>query len=167
MTNQLTTLYFGYGMNTNVEQMARRCPNAISLGKKTLIGYKFIFRGVADIIHTGNKNDKIEGVIWSITPECEKALDALEGYPTFYTKIYLPIETDATDDALSYLMIYKMVNQSKVARNPSRFYWDMLFEGYASHGLNHEQMYKGLPQHSHFNYKTRNKLSINQLINNN
>ena len=36
-------LYFAYGMNTNLGEMARRCPGAVSLGHARLIDHVFRF----------------------------------------------------------------------------------------------------------------------------
>jgi hypothetical protein len=45
-------LYFAYGSNLSPEQMARRCPDSIFLGKATLRGYRWQIneRGVANIV---------------------------------------------------------------------------------------------------------------------
>ena len=76
--------YFAYGMNTNPAQMAQRCPNAVSLGSAVLYNHEFRFSRHADIIE--NPEFATHGVLWEITPDCEMALDALEGYPTYYLK---------------------------------------------------------------------------------
>jgi gamma-glutamylcyclotransferase (GGCT)/AIG2-like uncharacterized protein YtfP len=148
MTNRKKTLYFAYGMNTNLDSMARRCPAAKSLGKITLEGYKFVFRGVGDVIYTGKLQDKIEGAAWLITEECEKSLDRLEGFPSFYGKVYEPILFNGKPESI---MIYQMTKQNaRGIYDPSESYWNMLFEGYASHKMNHDQMYSGLPTHSKY-----------------
>lgn len=45
-------LYFAYGSNLSPEQMARRCPDSIFLGKATLRGHKWQIneRGVANVV---------------------------------------------------------------------------------------------------------------------
>ena len=40
-------LYFAYGSNINLEQMAYRCPTAQVVGPVTLEGYELLFRGNA------------------------------------------------------------------------------------------------------------------------
>ena len=40
--------YLAYGMNTNKEAMAHRCPKAKPMGGFYLPNYRLIFRGVAD-----------------------------------------------------------------------------------------------------------------------
>ena len=76
--------YFAYGMNTNLSQMAQRCPKAKSLGAATLMGHEFRFSRHADIIE--NPDYITQGVLWEITDECERSLDALEGFPDYYLK---------------------------------------------------------------------------------
>lgn len=38
-------LYFAYGSNINLEQMAVRCPAALMVGPAVLDGYELLFRG--------------------------------------------------------------------------------------------------------------------------
>ena len=143
-----TQLYFAYGMNTNLQQMAYRCPNAEAVGRLKLIGYKFIFRGVADAFYTGNPNDIIEGAVFKITSECELALDRLEGYPTFYTKAYEQVNYNGE---FVDVMLYTMTRKSHGKfSDPSKHYWDMLHKGYEQFGMNHKQMYNGLPKLSKY-----------------
>ncbi len=99
-------LYFAYGMNTNEESMATRCPKAKYLGNYTLYKFLFQFRRVADIDYTGNKKDKVIGTVWDISKDCEKSLDILEGYPTFYTKEYIKTKKGR-------MMLYIMTARNK------------------------------------------------------
>ena len=147
MKTQTTTYYLAYGMNTNKLQMARRCPAAIPVGTMTLNDYQFVFRGVGDILPTNNPKKYANCVVWKITPECEKALDRLEGYPNFYTKIYIDIELNGE---VVKAMAYKMKNESYNLSDPSPFYWDMLFEGYKTYGLPIDQLFLGLPKKTNF-----------------
>ena len=76
--------YFAYGMNTNLDQMAARCPGAVCLGPAWINDYALVFRYCADIEPAaGNWCD---GVLWEITEDCEYALDSYEGFPTYYVK---------------------------------------------------------------------------------
>lgn len=154
-------LYFAYGMNTNKEQMARRCPNAKPLGSTYITGWRFVFRGVGDVVYTGDPSDRLYGAIWEITDECERALDSLEGYPTFYDKIYIDNTNDDVYPGLwqqhgenlnhDEIMIYQMTRQNaRSIHDPSQHYWEMLWEGYEQFGMPHSQMKEGLPQTSHY-----------------
>lgn len=119
--------YFAYGMNTNVAEMANRCPKAISLGKCILENYELRFRHHADIDLV--PGSYMEGVLWEITIECERALDNLEGYPYYYNKINVVVNDDII--AMAYIMNVKGPEQV-----PSLSYEKCLIEGYTAHGLN-------------------------------
>ena len=75
--------YFAYGSNMNLDQMAYRCPAASVVEKVKLEGYRLTFCGrgkgcgVATILP--EEGSRVEGVLWKITPECEKSLDFYEG----------------------------------------------------------------------------------------
>ena len=75
-------LYFAYGMNTNQDEMAYRCPGAHSLGHARLIDHAFRFAVHADVVPC--EGSYVDGVLWSITDQDLDHLDQLEGYPTYY-----------------------------------------------------------------------------------
>lgn len=129
---------FSYGMNTNLTQMRLRCPQARSLGQAVLPHYQFEFKSYATVSPVFGKNT--EGVLWEITPECEAALDLLEGYPEFYTKINVWAEyNDTLVPCMTYLM-----HPSELYNYPSDSYVDMLLEGYTAHGVNTGQIDQAL-----------------------
>ena len=119
--------YFAYGMNTNVAEMTNRCPNAVSLGKCVLENFELRFRIHADIDLV--PGSAMEGVLWEITPECEQALDRLEGYPYYYNKINVVLDDNTV--AMAYIM-----NKKGKQEPPGLSYEKCLIEGYTSHGLN-------------------------------
>jgi hypothetical protein len=97
-------LYLAYGMNTNIDQMASRCPGSVSIGRVDIPDHRLVFRGVADI--EVSPGDTLQTVMWDITDDCELALDMLEGFPTFYGKKYIDIEiNNKTYKAMIYQMI--------------------------------------------------------------
>ena len=129
-------LYCAYGMNTNIDQMASRCPGSVSIGRIDIPDHRLVFRGVADIEES--VGDVLQTVMWDITDECELALDMLEGYPTFYGKKYI----DVTIGSKSYkAMIYQMVGNRLDYSHPSNYYQYLLEEGYQTHGLDLHQIY--------------------------
>ena len=130
-------LYLAYGMNTNIDQMASRCPGSISIGRVDVPDYRLVFRGVADIEES--LGSVLQTVLWDITPECEDALDILEGYPTLYTKKYIDVEIGTK---VYNAMIYQMVEPRFDYRSPSSFYQNMLEEGYHDHSLDLNQIYE-------------------------
>ena len=129
-------LYLAYGMNTNIDQMASRCPGSVSIGRVDIPDYRLVFRGVADIEHS--PGDELQTVMWDITPDCEAALDILEGYPTFYTKKYLNVDINGK---MYEAMIYQMVGDRLDYSTPNMYYQQMLEEGYQDHGLDLSQIY--------------------------
>lgn len=119
--------YFAYGMNTNLTEMNSRCPNAVSLGRCVLPNFELKFRHHADIDLV--PGSAMEGVLWGITPECEQALDRLEGYPYYYNKINVVLDDNTI--AMAYIM-----NKKGKQEPPGLSYEKCLIEGYTSHGLN-------------------------------
>ncbi|KAK4213457.1 hypothetical protein QBC37DRAFT_422925 [Rhypophila decipiens] len=72
-------LYFAYGSNLWLEQMAKRCPGSSFMGRGTLQGYRWQInqRGVANIVEA--PSDSVEGLVFSVTAKDERALDRNEG----------------------------------------------------------------------------------------
>lgn len=127
-------------MNTNLDEMSARCPKAINLGRCTLKGFELKFRLHADIDQV--EGSEMEGVLWDITPDCERALDSLEGYPYYYDKIEVVVIQDQLNQyghthsvAMAYIMTSKGLEQS-----PSIHYEDCLIEGYTANGLDVDKL---------------------------
>ena len=130
--------YFAYGMNTNQSQMANRCPDAKSVGKAVLYGHEFRFARHADIVE--NPDFNTHGVLWEITPDCELALDALEGYPTYYLKKIVNIFYNGQ---VVQAMTYYMTGDNP-DEYPSDGYLTMLMDGYKEHEVDNNQLYSSL-----------------------
>ena len=128
-----TKLYFAYGMNTNKEEMAYRCPGAVALGKAVLPGYRFEFKSFATIVPS--PGEQVEGVLWTITESDELALDILEGYPEFYDKRHVKVQQGIDYIAMTYIM-----NPREKGYAPSSGYYSMVSEGYQAFGLNQKQL---------------------------
>lgn len=127
-------LYFAYGMNTNPQQMAMRCPGAVALGSAVLSGYQFEFKSFATIIP--NADHLVEGVLWTITEPDEWALDILEGYPEFYDKRTVSVKHQGQSHiAMTYIM-----NPTEHGHAPSDTYYSMVSEGYQAFGLSQRQL---------------------------
>lgn len=130
--------YFAYGMNTNLNQMARRCPAAKCLGPATLPGYRFRFAGHADVVQ--DRTSSVKGVLWMVTEDCLAALDQLEGYPVYYNSEELQVEYD---DEILFAEVYYM-NPGMPSSDPSQGYLDMVVEGYHQNGVPIDQIRKCL-----------------------
>lgn len=127
--------YFAYGMNTNVGEMAHRCPQARSLGQARLPGYQFTFNRHADIMNVGNES--CDGVLWEITEDCLVSLDVLEGYPYYYTRFEVDVEWQGkTVRAITY----QMLPENQVPGLPTSSYYFMVSKGYAQHNVPQDQL---------------------------
>ena len=127
------TMYFAYGSNINLEQMDYRCPDATVIGPVTLENYELLFRrgGFATIAPC--EGGKVHGLLWSITPECERSLDRYEGYPRFYDKRMVTVR-DGEGRSLS-VMAYIMDERFREPMLPTTTYYNGILEGYRQNGL--------------------------------
>lgn len=127
------TLYFAYGSNINLEQMAYRCPDASVVGPVTLENYELLFRrgGFATIAPC--EGGKVHGLLWSLTPDCERSLDRYEGFPRFYDKRMVTVR-DGEGRSLS-VMAYIMDERFREPMLPSTTYYKGILEGYQRNGL--------------------------------
>lgn len=129
---------FAYGMNTNLEQMAIRCPTAESLGMATLPNYRFEFKRHATI--EPDPGRETYGVLWNITEKDEKSLDMLEGYPIYYNKKMVTVIHEGKKlTAMTYLMY-----PDERLHMPSDSYYQMLEEGYQKHSVPISQIERAL-----------------------
>ena len=127
------TLYFAYGSNINLDQMAYRCPDASVVGPVTLENYELLFRrgGFATIMPC--EGETVHGLLWSITPDCERSLDRYEGYPCFYDKRMVTVR-DSEGRSLS-VMAYVMDERFREPMLPTTTYYNGILEGYRQNGL--------------------------------
>ena len=74
-----TTICFAFGSNMHTGRMADRCPTASVLGRGSVEGWtvRIDARGVATIDHAPGAT--VHGVLWTLEPEDERALDRYEG----------------------------------------------------------------------------------------
>ncbi|TEA16277.1 hypothetical protein C8034_v001458 [Colletotrichum sidae] len=93
------TLYFAYGSNLHIAQMAERCPGSSFKGKATLAGWRWQInkRGVANVVRVDPKdssNCAVEGLVFSVTSKDLRSLDRSEGvsrgfYQRHFTRVVL------------------------------------------------------------------------------
>ena len=82
-------LYFAYGSNMAVEQMARRCPTSVFIGTARLDGYRWQInkRGVANIVceakaaaeEQSRDRPYLQGLVYRVQPADVQSLDRGEG----------------------------------------------------------------------------------------
>ena len=130
----LETLYFAYGSNIDLKQMARRCPAAQVVGPATLENYELAFRGSGFATIVPKKGSVVHGLLWSITPLCEQALDRYEGYPCHYTKEPVSVRTadGAAVSAMVYIMAEPLCRQPAL---PSETYYGIIRRGFKENHL--------------------------------
>ena len=121
--------YFAYGMNTNLDQMASRCPGAVSLGSAWINDYEFVFRTHADIAQS--PGSRCYGVLWDIDEKHLRALDILEGFPHYYTRFHVKVNTG---NHFVFALTYQMTDQTHLQK-PGSGYLDMVTEGYEQNGV--------------------------------
>ena len=126
-----TKYYFAYGANTNIDNMGYRCPQAINLGKLILPDYRLVFRGVADI-ERYKSGSSVEGVLWEITEDWERALDIFEGFPHLYRKELFTAQNKSNGEVMD-IMYYKM-NSNDLSK-PTAGYYSTIYQGYKDNGL--------------------------------
>lgn len=95
-TSRIVALYFGYGSNLWLEQMAVRCPESTFVGIARLQNYNWIIneRGYANIISASSpiSSNDVWGMVYTLTSSDEERLDRNEGVPYAYTKEMLEID---------------------------------------------------------------------------
>lgn len=135
-----TKLYFAYGMNTNPQEMAYRCPTSEAIGRAVLPGYRFEFKTHATIVPS--PGESVEGVLWQITDYDEQMLDILEGYPTYYSKKMVTVLHDGIEHiAMTYIMTPR-----EQSHGPTPSYYGVVSEGYQHFGLSQRQLLDALPK---------------------
>ena len=130
-----TKIYAAYGSNMNNRQMAVRCPGAIAIGKGVIEGYRLTFRrgGFANIEPAAK--ERVPVVLWRTNDQHEWALDRYEGFPRFYIKKNIEVDTYPAGEpvkAYVYVMADEMRGEYTV---PSAHYFTGVWQGCRDHGL--------------------------------
>lgn len=127
--------YLAYGSNLDVDQMLRRCPDAIQIGAATVKDYELLFRGNARRFGVATiepcKGESVPVGIWSISERDERALDRYEGWPHLYEKQMFRIRVKGK---LISAMAYIMTPGHRIAP-PSVAYLDTITQGYEDFGF--------------------------------
>lgn len=126
MPDFLNELYFAYGSNLNVSQMAQRCPAAVPHRGLRVNDWRLVFRRVADLEPAAGQ--QVVGGLWKVTRACEQALDRYEGiHHGLYRKVLFRLP--AGEIAFMYLM-------NGGGRDvPPAYYYDAILTGYGDWGF--------------------------------
>ncbi|MHA3019520.1 poly-gamma-glutamate hydrolase family protein [Mycobacterium sp. BMJ-28] len=126
----LSHIYFAYGSNLCVDQMARRCPDATDPRPATLADHDWLIneRGVATVEPLDGA--LVHGVLWQVSGRDLNTLDSAEGVPVRYRRDRLVVHTaDGPRDAWVYI-------DPRVEPGPPRpGYLDRIVNGALHHGL--------------------------------
>lgn len=134
-------LYAAYGSNTNLEQMAYRCPTAKVVGVGIANGYRLVFNYHADII----PEQCMEAIVlvWDINSKSEwETLRRYEGYPKYYVEetISVTMEDGHTKDCI----VYVMAENRKGFCFPSLDYWNTIMDGFEANNMDIGYMWEAL-----------------------
>ena len=109
-------LYFAYGSNMNLNQMAFRCPDA----------------EVVDTVRL--EGSCVDGVLWRISEQDEQHLDHYEGFPYLYGKE--PVTVTDRNGRQREIMAYTMNSPYKdVPAMPSKAYLEGILNGCRQNGI--------------------------------
>lgn len=149
--------YVAYGSNMNLEQMKHRCPKSKVICNGVLTGWKLVFNIHADIIYTGNAEDKVPVVLWDIHKNDWRILDMYEGFPKYYIKknVNVTIQNGDCVDAV----VYVMADNRKGIALPSEHYFNVILTGYKENGINTDTLFAAL-EHSAYNKTVYNQYNI-------
>ena len=135
-------LYFAYGSNLDLEQMAQRCPDAEIVGPVRLENYELRFRGSGFATVAPKKGSVVYGLVWKLTPNCEQSLDRYEGYPHFYCKTELELPLAETGKKLT-AFVYIMHEERKLGI-PTSAYIRTCVDGYRQFGFDLKHLQKAM-----------------------
>ena len=135
-------LYFAYGSNLDLEQMAQRCPDAEIVGPVRLENYELRFRGSGFATVAPRKGSVVYGLVWKLTPNCEQSLDRYEGYPHFYYKTELELSLAETGKKLT-AFVYIMHEERKLGI-PTSAYIRTCVDGYRQFGFDLKHLRKAM-----------------------
>jgi hypothetical protein len=123
------TVYFAYGSNLHLAQMAKRCPESRYLGRGRLPNFKWQIntRGYANICVS--QGDFVEGLCFLLSQKDEKRLDLNEGVPNSYQKNSFQVDVFAATatiagrrvrEVIETISQYPPPRQDQDHRNDSR-----------------------------------------------
>lgn len=129
---------FAYGSNMGTSRLTARTPSATPLGIGQLKGHALKWHktgtdgsGKCDVVSTGNDNDVVWGVLYTLDTSEKPALDKVEGLGTDYAESCLDILIGGeTVKAWFYVAILK-----EDGLIPFDWYKAFVVEGAREHGL--------------------------------
>ncbi len=135
--------YIAYGSNMDFTQMQGRCPEAEFLGVGELKGWGLLFKGSKTGSYATIEREKGAGVpvmLWAVSRSDEERLDRYEGFPHFYYKRTITVETVVGVNGKRPLkaktrgMVYIMHEERELGL-PTVRYYDILEKAYRLFGF--------------------------------
>lgn len=132
-------LYFAYGSNLDVDQMANRCPGARLVGRAWLDGHRLAFAGtsrlwgggVATVVEAPWRS--VPGALYEAGSGDFEVLDAVEGHPWFYRRCGLDVRSE--DGTVRAAVVYVLDASAHGLALPSEPYLEAIKRGYEIHGF--------------------------------
>lgn len=123
-------LYFAYGSNLCVQQMAARCPDAADPRPAVLSDHGWLIneRGVATV--QPRVGSEVHGVLWRLSDQDLTVLDSAEGVPVRYRRDELKVHTDSGPSP-AWVYIDRRVTPGP----PRPGYLPRIIDGAVHHGL--------------------------------
>jgi phage replication-related protein YjqB (UPF0714/DUF867 family) len=123
-------MYFAYGSNLCVAQMARRCPDATNPRPAMLADHDWLInqRGVATVEPFAGT--QVHGVVWQLSDRDLATLDSAEGVPVRYRRDRLTVHTD---DGPTQAWVY--IDHRVDAGAPRPGYLERIIDAAIHHGL--------------------------------
>ena len=109
------TMYFAYGSNLQMKQMAKRCPESRLIGSATLHNYRWQIneRGYANVV--ADSYSSVEGICYLLSDKDEARLDRSEGVHTgVYEKVELHVELVCAPAAFVGRDVVQVVNDGSL-----------------------------------------------------
>jgi gamma-glutamylcyclotransferase len=109
------SLYFAYGSNLSLEQMAARCPESRYIGLARLHDFRWQInqRGVANVVP--KHGSVVEGLCYLLSRKDEVRLDKNEGVPTAYVKEYEEVELFTASGAIVGRQVKEIIDHDLVS----------------------------------------------------
>lgn len=136
-------MYFAYGSNLNWDQMKMRCPDCHPVTKATLKEWKLQFRGPLDI--EPDTESEVQGVVFSISENDLKNLDAYEGFPTCYTRKIVALVNNRKNQLIrATIYVMTKTRKGRDLWKPSRKYLQCVLQGHSDFDIPDNQVWKAL-----------------------
>ena len=131
-------LYFAYGMNTNIDSMQTRCPDAEWVGPAELINFELEFAYHCNV--KPRAGTRVPGLLWEVTDLDLASLDATEGYPYYYTREGAAVEHNGET---KLAIVYTMVGTTEPSP-PGEYYWNLVKTGYEENAISQRELTRAL-----------------------